>query len=115
MDQKRDSDHPSEKKCNQPDCWKSKCWYFHKTLTPNSNDVINQQDIQRFTCKTCQKFFIDMDTQGLLLTCSDLRVDGSRHGKGGGAGRKEGGGRLSGHNITQHLIVYLTPILYSTK
>ena len=26
---------------------------------PTSNEVINQQDIQRFTCKTCQKFVSD--------------------------------------------------------
>ena len=47
MDNKRDSDtdHPSKKKCNQPDCQKSKCWYVHKNLMPTSNDVINQQDI----------------------------------------------------------------------
>jgi hypothetical protein len=26
---------------------------------PTSNDVITKQDIQRFTCKTCQNNFID--------------------------------------------------------
>ena len=61
MDNKRDcdTDHPSKKKCNQPDCQKSKCLYVHKTLMPTSNDVINQQDAQRFTCKTCQNNFMD--------------------------------------------------------
>ena len=54
MYQKRDSDHPSKKKCNLPDCQKSKCWYVHTTLMPTSNDVINQQDIQRFKCKISQ-------------------------------------------------------------
>ena len=50
MDHKRDSDHHSKKKCNQHECQKSKCWYGHRTLIQTSNDVINQQDIQRFTC-----------------------------------------------------------------
>ena len=61
MNNKRDcdTDHPSKKKCNQPDCQKSKCWFVHKTLMPTSNDVINQQDAQRFTCKTCQNNFMD--------------------------------------------------------
>ena len=61
MDIKRDSDteYPSKKKCNQPDCHKSKCWYVNKTLMPTSNDVIKQQDIPRFTCKTCQNNFIE--------------------------------------------------------
>ena len=51
--------HPSTKKCNQPECQKSKGWYVHKTFMPTSNDVINQQNIQSFTCKTCQNNFID--------------------------------------------------------
>ena len=57
MDNKResDTDHPSKKKCNQLDFQKSKCCYVHKTLMPTSNVLINQQDIPRFTCKTCQK------------------------------------------------------------
>ena len=59
MDHKRDSDHPSKKKCNQHDCQKSKYWYVHKTLMQTSNDVINQQDIQRFICKTCQNHLMD--------------------------------------------------------
>ena len=59
MDHKRDSPHPSKKKCNQHDCQKSKIWYVHTTLMPTSKDKINQQDIQRFTCKTCQNYFID--------------------------------------------------------
>ena len=29
------------------------------TLLPTSNDVLNQQDIERFTCKTCQNNFLD--------------------------------------------------------
>ena len=41
IDQKRDSDHPYKKECNQPECHRSKCWYVHKTLRPTSNDVIN--------------------------------------------------------------------------
>ena len=45
IDQKRDSDHPSKKDCNQPDCHKSKCWYVHKTLMPTSTDVITNQDL----------------------------------------------------------------------
>ena len=59
MDHKRDSDHhPSKKKCNQPDCHKSKGWFVHKTLMPTSIIVKNQQVIQSFTCKTCQNNFI---------------------------------------------------------
>ena len=54
MDHKRHSAYPSKKKCNQPDCQKSMCWYVHKTLMPTSNDLINQQDTHIFTC---QKFF----------------------------------------------------------
>ena len=45
VDHKRDSDHPSKNKCNQPDDQKPKCCYVHKTLMPTSNDGINQQDI----------------------------------------------------------------------
>ena len=60
MDHKRDSDHhPSKKKCNQHDCQKSKGWYVHKTLMPTRNYVINNQDIQSFTCKTWKNNFVD--------------------------------------------------------
>ena len=57
MDHKKDSDHTSKKKCNKPDCQKSNCWYVQMTLMPTSNDVLHQQDIKRFTCKTCQNNF----------------------------------------------------------
>ena len=56
-----DTDHPSEMKCNQPDCQKLKCWYAHKTQMPTSKDVINQQDIPKFIYKKCQKIFIDIN------------------------------------------------------
>ena len=35
------------------------CCYGHITLMPTSNDVLIQQDIQRYTCKTCQNNYID--------------------------------------------------------
>ena len=57
MDHKKDSDQNSKKKCNKPDCQKSNCWYVQMTLMPTSNDVLHQQDIKRFTCKTCQNNF----------------------------------------------------------
>ena len=33
----------SKKKCNQPDCQKSKGWYIHKTIKLTSNDEITKQ------------------------------------------------------------------------
>ena len=60
MDHKKDSyHHPSKKKCNRNACQKSKGWYVHTTLMPTRNDVINQQDIHCFTCKTCQNNIIE--------------------------------------------------------
>ena len=59
MDHKRDSDHPSKKKCNQPECQKTKCWYVHSTSLSVNTEPVNQQEQSRFKCNTCQNDFID--------------------------------------------------------
>ena len=59
MDHKRDSDHPSKKKCNQPDCQKSKCWNVHKTLMPTSNDVITNKIYKDLHAQRVRKNVID--------------------------------------------------------
>ena len=64
---KRDSDHPSKKKCNQHDCQESKCWYVHKTLMPTSNDEINQQDIQKLAWKTCHSNLIEKKINSCII------------------------------------------------
>ena len=57
MDHKRDSDHPSKKKCKQHNCQKSKCWFVHKTLMPPSNDVINQQYTKIYMQNMSEPFY----------------------------------------------------------
>ena len=59
MDHKRDSDHPSKRKCNQPDCQRQRCWYVHKPLLSSQTQGVNHQEEHRFMCKTCQNSFSD--------------------------------------------------------
>ena len=59
MDPKRDSDHPSKRKCNQfPDCERGvRCWYRH--IGQVSPQVVQRTGTQAtsFTCKDCEQVF----------------------------------------------------------
>ena len=58
MDHKRDSDHPSKRKCNQfPDCARPRCWYVHPT--PGTEEASPTQPQKILTCITCQNEFSD--------------------------------------------------------
>ena len=58
MDHKRDSDHPSKRKCNQfPDCSRPRCWYVHPHQGPEEATPVQTQ--RRFNCTTCQNDFSD--------------------------------------------------------
>ena len=58
MDHKRDSDHPSKRKCNQfPDCSRPKCWYVHPHQGPEEATPVQTQ--KRFKCTTCKNDFSD--------------------------------------------------------
>ena len=57
MDHKRDSNHPSKRKCNNPNCQHTRCWYVHTTLvTP---EVQRTEEPSRLTCTSCQNTFSD--------------------------------------------------------
>ena len=59
IDHKRDSDHPSKRKCNQfPDCERGvRCWYRH--IGQVSPQVVQRTGNQAtsFTCKNCEQVF----------------------------------------------------------
>ena len=59
MDHKRDSDHPTKRKCNQyPDCERGvRCWYRH--IEQVSPQVAQRAESQAtsFTCKDCEQVF----------------------------------------------------------
>ena len=58
MDHKRDSDHPSKRKCNKPECERGVlCWYVHRIHVPQQAVQIPQQQISVLTCKDCQQVF----------------------------------------------------------
>ena len=58
MDHKRDSDHPSKRKCNQyPDCSRPRCWYIHPNQEVSDNALRPTE--KKFNCKTCQQDFSD--------------------------------------------------------
>ena len=59
MDHKRDSDHPSKKKCNAPDCQRPKCWYVHTAQIISNSPRENPREQPRFICKNCQNEFSD--------------------------------------------------------
>ena len=59
MDHKRDSDHPSKKKCNEPDCQRPQCWYVHTPQNISNSPRENPRVQPRFTCTTCQNGFSD--------------------------------------------------------
>ena len=59
MDHKRDSDHPSKKKCNKfPDCEREgSCWYVHeRPMGPQTNPQTSQEN-QSFSCNVCEQVF----------------------------------------------------------
>ena len=58
MDHKRDSDHPSKRKCNQdPDCERgARCWYVHRTPASAQTLRAGQQE-EMLTCTTCHYNF----------------------------------------------------------
>ena len=57
MDHKQDSDHPSRKKCNKPDCERGeRCWYVHRNIVPLGNQQTAQENTS-FTCNDCQQIF----------------------------------------------------------
>ena len=58
MDHKRDSDHPSKRNCNKPDCERGiLCWYKHRShvLPQAVQNVANNTSL--LTCKDCQQVF----------------------------------------------------------
>ena len=58
MDHKRDSDHPSKRKCNQfPDCARPRCWYVHPNQV--TEESAPRQPQKQLTCTTCQNEFSD--------------------------------------------------------
>ena len=59
MDHKRDSDHPSKRKCNQqPDCERGvKCWYKHTNHVLSQVTQNSQPQLTSWTCKECEQVF----------------------------------------------------------
>ena len=59
MDHKRDSDHPSKRKCNQfPDCERGvRCWYRHIGQVSPQASRITEPQTTSFTCKDCEQVF----------------------------------------------------------
>ena len=58
MHHKRDSDHPSKRKCNQfPDSTRPRCWYVHRTS--GTEEAAPTQPQKRLICTTCQNEFSD--------------------------------------------------------
>ena len=91
MDHKRDSDHPSKRKCNQfPDCERNdRCWFVHRRQTSSQ---INPNEIQpdtRLTCNTCEQVFSDRNelmfhkkrVHPSNITCSNFLAGYCRRGE----------------------------------
>ena len=56
MNHKRDSDHPSKKKCNKfPDCERTEgCWYIHGTQVITHTNPQGAQENTTFICNVCE-------------------------------------------------------------
>ena len=61
MDDRRDSDHPSKRKCTQdPECERgTQCWFRHRRPRQTQNSSRTEHNGNNFTCKTCQNNFKD--------------------------------------------------------
>ena len=61
MDHKRDSDHPSKRKCNRlPDCEKgSQCWFVHSGQVRPQTPSRAQSNPTVLTCRDCEQVFSD--------------------------------------------------------
>ena len=61
MDHKRDSDHPSKRKCNRlPDCEKgSKCWFVHSGQVRPQTSSRAPANSTVLTCRDCEQVFSD--------------------------------------------------------
>ena len=59
MNHKRDSDHPSKKKCNKfPDCERTEgCWYIHGTQVITHTNPQGAQENTTFICNVCEQVF----------------------------------------------------------
>ena len=59
MNHKRDSDHPSKKKCNKfPDCERAEeCWYKHCSVMPPQIPQVSSQKTTHLACNVCKQIF----------------------------------------------------------
>ena len=59
MNHKRDSDHPSKKKCNKfPDCERAEeCWYMHRTEMLPQISKRTSQEATHLACNVCEQIF----------------------------------------------------------
>ena len=59
MDHKRDSDHPSKKKCNKfPNCERGeRCWYMHNTQVHSQITHVRSQVVTQLACNLCEQVF----------------------------------------------------------
>ena len=61
MDHKRDSDHPSKRKCNRiPDCERGLlCWFVHRDNVPPQLSSRAPTQPTNYTCRDCEQVFSD--------------------------------------------------------